>query len=401
MKKGIVLAVQRSPDIDDAPSLATLGPAARGVVRALLLGGPLTRAELARRLGLSPASLTKTARPLLVSGLISEGAALVSEQRGRPGAPLVLDAARHQFIGVKLTADEVFAVRADARGRVDVSQSVQIESTEVTAVVAELVAIVNEIGGDHRIQALGIGLAGEQTRFDDTVRRNHYLGWDQVPLAQLVEEATGIPTVLSGDARALTAGVQWSGPGKGMSELAVLTVGVGIGLGIVLEDKVLSGPSGLVGMIGHHRISDSGPLCELGHRGCASSYLTTAAITAAIGVPHGRVDIDLAQGCALAADGDPVARRVLADAGRALGVIIAQLVNILGLPAVILAGDGLELLSYAEDSMQAALAEHLDPVARRPKVVAFTSGFDEWARGAAVVACQWLLDPPRHRYTRP
>ncbi len=397
----MLFGVQRSPDLVDAPSLATLGPAARGVVQALLVGGPLTRAQLARRLGLSPASLTKTTRPLLISGLISEGIALASERRGRPGAPLVLDAARHQFIGVKLTADEVFAVRADARGSVEASLSAPIESTEVTAVIAKIVALVNEIRDRQQIQALGIGLAGEQTRFDDTVRRNSYLGWDQVPLARMVEEATGIPTVLSGDARALTAGVQWSGPGKGMSEFAVLTVGVGIGLGIVLEDKVLSGPSGLVGMIGHHRISDSGPLCELGHRGCASSYLTTAAITGGIGVPHGRIDLDLAQGCALAAAGDPVALRVLVDAGRALGVIIAHLVNILALPAVILTGDGLELLPYAEDSMQAALAEHLDPVARHPQVVAYTSGFDEWARGAAVVACQWLLDPPPQRYTQP
>lgn len=393
--------MQRGRDSTDAPSLATLGPAARGVVRELLLGGPLSRAELARRLGLSPASLTKTARPLLVSGLVSQGIALVSEQRGRPGAPLVLDASRHQFIGVKITADEVFAVRADARGRVEAGKSARIENMEVAAVVTEIIALVNELGSGYRIQALGIGLAGEQTRFDDTVRRNSYLGWDQVPLARLAEEATGIPTVLSGDARALTAGVQWSGPGKGMSELAVLTVGVGVGLGIVLEDKVLSGPSGQVGMIGHNRVSDSGPLCEIGHRGCASSFLTTAAITGAIGVPHGRTDVDLAQGCALAGQGDPVALRVFADAGRALGVIIAQLVNTLGLPAVILAGDGLDLLTYAEAEMHRSLAEHLDPNARSPQVLTFTSGFDEWARGAAVVACQWLLDPPRHRYTHP
>lgn len=393
--------VQRNFDSTGAPSLATLGPAARSLVRALLLGGPLSRAELARRLGLSPASLTKTARPLLVSGLISQGIALVSEHRGRPGAPLVLDAAQHQFIGVKITADEVFAVRADARGRVEASQSARLASMEVTATVAKIVALVNELRQDQRIQALGIGLAGEQTRFDDTVRRNGYLGWDQVPLARLVEEATGIPTVLSGDARALTAGVQWSGPGQGMSELAVLTVGVGIGLGIVLEDTVLSGPSGQVGMIGHNRVSDSGPLCEAGHRGCASSFLTTAAITGAIGVPHGRADVDLAEACALAASDDPVALRVLADAGRALGVLIAQLVNTLGLPAVILAGDGLDLLNYAEPSMDEALAEHLDPNAHSPQVLVFRSGFDEWARGAAVVACQWLLDPPRHRYTHP
>lgn len=383
------------------PALAALGPAARGVVRELLLGGPLSRAELARRLGLSPASLTKTARPLLVSGLLTEETAHVSDQRGRPGAPLVLDAAQHRFLGVKITAEELFAVRTDARGTVGASRSVRIESREVAPVTTQIVALVNEMARGQRIQALGIGLAGEQTRFDDTVRRNSYLGWDQVPLARLVEEATGIPTVLSGDARALTAGVQWSGPGQGMSEFAVLTVGVGVGLGIVLEDTVLAGPSGLVGMIGHNRISDSGPLCEHGHRGCASSFLTTAAITGAIGVPHGRADLDLAQGCALAADGDPVALRVFADAGRALGVIIAQLVNTLGLPAVILAGDGLDLVRYAEASMQASLAEHLDPNARDPQVLVFTSGFDEWARGAAVVACQWLLDPPRHRYTHP
>src|SRR5699024_10175746 len=149
-----MLGVQGSPDIVDAPSLAALGPAARGVVRALLLGGPLTRAELARRLGRSPASLTTTARPLVVSCLFSEGVALVSEQRGRPGAPLVLDAARHQFIGVKLTADEIFAVRADARGRVEAGQSAQIESAEIPAVLADIVAMVNELGRDQRIQAL-------------------------------------------------------------------------------------------------------------------------------------------------------------------------------------------------------------------------------------------------------
>ncbi|MBK5250533.1 MAG: ROK family transcriptional regulator [Actinomycetales bacterium] len=382
----------------DVPTLDSLGPSARAVVRALLLAGPLSRAELARRLERSPASLTKTTRPLLISGLIREESAPSSESRGRPGAPLVLDASHHRFIGVKVTSDELYAVRADASGQVEATGHRVLADSEEATVVAEIVDLVNEMGETGSIQALGVGLAGQMSRFDHTVRSNTYLGWDQVPLARLLEQATGIPTVLSGDARALTAGVQWSGPGRGMSDFAVLTVGVGVGLGIVLEDRVLAGPTGNVGMLGHNRVSDSGPLCARGHRGCASSFLTTEAITQGIGVPLGRVDVDLATAFALAEAGNEVALRVFRDAGHALGVLIAQLVNILGLPAVILAGDGLGMLAHARPSMDAAIAEHLDPNATAPSVVAFTSGFDEWARGAAVVACQWLLvDPPtRH-----
>lgn len=392
----------------DVPTLGSLGPSARAVVRALLLAGPLSRAELARRLERSPASLTKITQPLLASGLVREESATAtvsekapSESRGRPGAPLVLRASRHLFVGVKVTADELYAVRADASGRVEASVHRVLEDRDPATVVAQIVELVKELGSPGPIQALGIGLAGQMSRFDRTVRANAYLGWDQVPLAQLLEEATGIPTVVSEDARALTAGVQWSGPGRGMSDFAVLTVGVGVGLGIVLEDRVLAGPTGKVGRIGHTRVSDSGPLCSHGHRGCASAFLTTRAITQGIGVPHGRTDVDLDAAYGLAEAGDEVALRVFADAGHALGVLIAQLVNMLGLPAVILAGDGLGMLAHARPAMEVAIAEHLDPNATAPTVVAFTSGFDEWARGAAVVACQWMLVDPPTRHPEP
>ena len=379
----------------DVPRLGSLGLSARAVVRTLLLAGPLSRAELARRLERSPASITKTTQPLVASGLIREDVAQSAESRGRPGAPLVLQAALHRFIGVKVTADEVYAVRTDAAGQVEAAGHRGLADVEESTVVAQIIELVNELRGAGEIQALGVGLAGRMSRFDDTVRANPFLGWDQVPLARVLEQATGIPTVLSEDARALTAGVQWSGPGRGMRDLAVLTVGVGVGLGLVIEDRVLAGPSGSVGRIGHSRVADSGPVCERGHRGCASAFLTTAAITQGIGVPHGRSDLSLDEALALAAEGDAAALRVFADAGLALGVLIAQLANMLGLPAVILAGDGLGMIAHARPAMEAAIAAHLDPHAAPPSVVAFDSGFDEWARGAAVVACQWmLLDPP-------
>jgi predicted NBD/HSP70 family sugar kinase len=378
------------------PSLGSLGPSARAVVRELLVSGPLPRAELARRLHLSPASLTKTTRPLLDSGTIQQVDAPHADSRGRPGTPLALNADRHQFVGLKVTSDELFAVRADALGRVRQTGHRTITSKDVEVVVDLIIDLVNELRAHHPVHAVGVGLAGLMHRFDDTVRNNGYLGWNDVPLASMLHSKTGVPAVVSGDVRALTAGVQWSGPGRGLPHFAVVTVGVGIGLGTVLDGQVFAGAAGNAGLVGHLRISDSGPLCPLGHRGCAASFLTTAAITHGIGVPLGLPDLTLTDACSLAAEGNDLARRVFDDAGHALGILIAEVVNLFGVPMVVLAGDGLAMLEHAAPAMNRALTEHLNRWATPPKVEVFSSDFDEWARGAAVVACQWLLvAPPR------
>ncbi|WP_165962728.1 ROK family transcriptional regulator [Occultella glacieicola] len=374
-------------------SFASLRPSTRAVVRELLRVGPLSRAELARRLDLSPASLTKLTRPLVNSGLVREESA-PSARPGRPGAPLVMDVARHRFLGIKITGDELWAVATDAGGAVQKAVHRALLGTDVETVTGQIVEVMNELDPDGSAQALGVGLAGRMLHFDDTVRDNGYLGWDDVPLARMITDATGVPTVLSGDARALTAGVQWSGPGRGYDDFAVVTIGVGIGVGLVLGGQVRAGGHGTAGHVGHTPITESGPLCELGHRGCAAAVLNAAAITGAVGVPHGRADLDLADVVALADAGDPAAVRALEDAGRALGTLIAVIVNLLDLPAVILAGDGLGIMPTARPAMAAALAEHLDPGTRAPRVEEFDSTFDEWARGAAVVACQWVLAAP-------
>lgn len=377
-------------------SLGTLSSTSRAVVRELLTSGPLPRATLARRLGLSPARLTKVTRPLLDSAVIYEDATAPNKTPGRPGTPLAVHAPRYAFAGFKITGDTLYGTRVDAEGRVQRAKSITLESTDSSHVVDLIIDLVKELGEEQPLQAIGIGSAGTMRRYDDRVRRNQYLGWDDVPLAEILTAKTGLPTVISGDIRALTVGVQWSGPGQGHSDFAVVTIGVGIGLGMVIDDQVHAGTHGTAGMIGHTRVSEAGPLCELGHRGCASAYLNADSILAAISVPHGITDLDLDGACRLADRGDPVAQRVLSDAGRALGVLIAQVVNVLGLDTVILAGDGLVILEHLSQELNSALRDHLDPWGTVPHLETFHSDFDEWARGAAVLSCQWLLvDPPK------
>lgn len=375
-------------------SVGALSATARATLRELLVRGPLHRAELSRLLGLSAASLTKATQELLEYGYIAESSAVRGITRGRPGAPLSLAPGRIQFIGAKVTADAVFAVRVDALGTVLDSRHHNLEATEVDTVRAVIVQLVNEMAHDNPVQAVGIGTAGQMSRFDDHVRQNEYLGWDLVPLAAMVESECDVPTIISADVRALTAGVQWWGPGRAWHDFAVVTIGVGVGLCAVVEGRALAGPHGGASLVEHLRIGDSGGLCELGHRGCVSAFLTTAAITHAVTAVHGE-PVTLAGVCALADGGDPVAQRVLADAGRALGAVIANAANLFDLQGVVVTGDGLPIMAHAMATMTAELTERLDRKAHLPQLELLDSDFDEWARGAALVACQWLLlEPP-------
>lgn len=380
----------------DRLPFAAHGHSARAVIRDLLVNGPMPRAELARRLRLSPAALTRVTRELLQTAAIRESGTIAAGTGGRPGTPLEVAVEEHQMVGVKVTGDGVFAVRTDALGRVQAARRGELRSTTPDDTTAAIVDLVNEVAEDAPVEALGIGVAGAMTRFDDRVRHSLYLGWDDVPLASVLEQATGLPTVISNDVRALTAGVHWSGPARGQDDFAVVTTGVGIGLGLVVEGRTIAGVAGRAGMIAHLRLDGAGPVCDQGHRGCVAAYLTTAAITRAVAVAHGDPAMTLERVCALADDGDPAAQRALADAGSALGALVAELVNTLDLPTVILAGDGMPAITRARAELDRSVAQRLDRNALPPVIELLVSDFDEWARGAAVVACQWLLlDGPR------
>ncbi|MGW4637093.1 ROK family transcriptional regulator [Sphaerisporangium sp. NPDC004334] len=366
--------------------------ATRAVFVELLVHGPMSRAEVARRLDLSPSALTKVAKPLLDAGYLMEQSSDGQRGVGRPSQPLQVDASRLSFIGIKLTADELFAVRADMSAVIQDQFSTPLAGHGVDTIVEQIVEVVRRLTGAHReVAGVGISLAGTATPGDPVVGTSPFLGWNQVPLAQLVEEAVGIPTVIDNDVRALTAAQQWFGEGVGRSSFALLTVGAGIGCGLVLGGRVVTGRSGATGMIGHLAIDDRGPLCERGHRGCARAYATSTAIRRTMAITLDRPDLTLDDCLELARRGQPVARRVLDDAGRALGQVIATVANIIGPELVILSGEAVHMYPLCADALHAALTEHTHWTSTPVPVTVKPFTFAEWARGAAVSALQHLL----------
>ena len=369
-----------------------LSEASRAVLVDLLVHGPQSRADLARRSGLSPASLTRMIRTFVETGTVSESEAASTQRMGRPSQPMDVNVDLAHLIGIKLSADQFDTVSTDLRAKALTQSVIPIPDSRPDVVIASMADhIAAATAADPLISAVGVSLAGPVSPRSDDVHTSPFLGWSEVPLVSLLEQATGLPVVVENDVRALTAAEHWFGAAAGCTDFVLITIGTGVGCGVVVNDRLVDGINGGSGQVGHLPISDGGPLCERGHRGCARSYLASSSITRQVSATLGR-PVDYAQVLALAAAGEPVSGRVVAEACRALGTLIGMVVSVTAPAKVILSGEGVPLA-----------AAHLGAVADRVRevqhwtlpdvpieVAPFT--FTEWARGAAVIALRHQLD---------
>ena len=366
-----------------------IGDSARAVVEALLVAGPLSRADLSRRLALSPGALTKITRPFVDAGFLVELQGEAAGSLGRPSMPLDLDAEFAHFVGIKLTSDALYGVFTDARANVlDQQERVLDDMSVENAVrtIAEVVASFRATRGAP--EGIGICLSGNASRDDSSVRNSPFLHWSGVPLADLVRDATGLPTVLENDVRALTAAEQWFGESADLDSFALLTFGAGIGCGMVTNGMQIEGLHGASGLIGHTPIDERGPLCYAGHRGCAHAFATIGGVTRSISAAHAVTQLSFDECVELVKQGDPVAKRVFDEAGSAIGALVALVINLLGPQKVFISGEGALMYELGAEAAKARLHELLHWTASEVPIVVQPFGFGEWARGAAVVAVQ-------------
>jgi predicted NBD/HSP70 family sugar kinase len=248
----------------------------------------------------------------------------------------------------------------------------------ITAGIAERRADRPGIAG----VGIGIGGAVEGNRI---VRHVPALGWDEIELADEIGARTGLPVSVDNDVRALAQGEHWFGPGRGCSSLAVITVGVGVGCAVVVDDQLVEGRRGLAAQIDHWTLDPDGPGCVHGHRGCADTLLTSGRISArATEALHRSVSFE--QCVALAAAGDPTATTIIADAADHLGLLTARVADLLAPERILITGDGIDFVLQAEDRLRAALTRHRSYLADADEVRLSRSDFFDWARGAAAVA---------------
>ena len=391
--------------MEDSPSLTLNGEASSGwlpqadrsraVALEVLIHGPLSRTEIARRLDLSQPSLTRLSAPLLAAGLLVEGEDQNGGRAGRPSRPLdVVPGSRH-FVGVKLTGDEALGVVTDLRANVVEFASRRLpghDPQQVADVVAELITQLST--AVPVVTAVGVGLGGLVTD-QALVVRAPFLGWSNVPLSAMLRERTGYPTVVDNDLVAFTEAEHWFGAGRGLQRFAVLTIGAGVGYGVVIHDRIVLGPDSGIGLVGHWPLQSYGPVCPEGHRGCAQALLAIPSITKAVSTVLDR-PLTYDQCLDLAEAGDPAARRIIDEAGRGLGRLIAA-VGALTVPElIVLGGEGVHLANVAADAVQEGIRQERDPRASALNTHVLESDTTQWCRGAAVLAIQtYVLSEPR------
>jgi predicted NBD/HSP70 family sugar kinase len=372
-------------------------PAASLVFTTVLSHGPLTRAEVARRTRLSAAAVTKAVRPLMELGYVveepSEGA---RSALGRPANPVRVHAGRAFFIGVKVTGDEIIAVLADLCCRVRVARHLALTNREPEAVLASITALVQELlaeadGFGAPVRGLGIAVSGDVDRADGVVRYSPFLEWRDVPLAEIIGTATGLPVTVDNDVRALTVAEQWFGAGVGLSSFALVTVGAGVGCGLVVHGRVVSGAHGVAGEIGHLSIDPLGPRCHCGNNGCVEAIAADPAILREVREVTGKPVATAAEALELARGGDPGAREVYARAGQAIGRAIGSVVNLFGPQRVIISGEGLAAYDLFAEGVRDAFAASAFGTAAQCDVMTRPLPFEEWARGAAATAIQSFI----------
>lgn len=371
---------------DQEGAWPTLHGLPRELAREVLVRGPLQRRQLAARFHVSPATLTRTVSPLLASGVLIELDDPEAKGLGRPARLLDVPARTHTFVGIKLTDSTLHAVLTDLRATIRTSQSRPLTARSPEAVADAIAALVLELDAGRDATAVGISFGGV-TLDGRTVVRAPFLQWHDVALAEMVEERTGLPTVLENDLVALTRAEHWFGEGSLVQSFAILTIGIGVGYGLVVHDQVVNHRDMGVGLVGHHPLDPNGPVCPQGHHGCAKAMLTTTGISSQVSIAHGR-GIEYDEVLALARTGDAIATEVLRSAGLALGRLVAAVANFAMPERIFLSGEGIELAVVAWDSVRVGLERDRDPAASPVDVVVQPYDSDQWARGAAAIAVQ-------------
>ena len=380
------------------PEADAVAPAVTAVFTAVLTEGPLSRVALARRLDLSSAAVTKAARPLIEMGYLEELAATERSGpgAGRPASPLAIRADREFFVGVKITGDELIGVVCDLRAQVLTSAHRRLPVPGVDDVLTQLGELVDDLldgPGDYRARTrrLGLAVSGDVDHSTGLVRYSPFLRWHDVLLRERAEKITGLTVTVENDVKALTTAEHWFGEGVGAESFALVTVGAGIGCGLVVGGRLVSGSHGVAGEIGHVSIDVNGPACHCGSRGCVEAIAGTDAIVRQAREAAGRPELTFEDAVALARAGDAAAGAVFARAGDAIGSGIAAVANLVGPARIVVSGEGLSAYDLFEPHIRAGFQRQAFGAAADCPLSIRPLPFEEWARGAATVSIKALV----------
>jgi predicted NBD/HSP70 family sugar kinase len=391
------------------PLSETMRPLRQQVFDRIRAAGQIARVQLAKELGVSPASVTTLTGELIDMGLIEEIAAPRDGEsgRGRPAVALGVRASAHLVAGLKVSDRDMSAVIVDFSGRLiaDHHADRQPRSMTLTELVDAIEGLLNSVcqkAGTARSDLSGVGVAlpGHIDSAAGVALWSSVLRERNVPAVAAIASRLGLPVHIDNDANLCALAELWFGAGRSRSDFAVVTIEYGLGMGLVINHRLYRGAQGLGMELGHTKVQLDGALCRCGQRGCLEAYvadyaLAREATTALDWTNKGgqSMSILLESLYDHAKAGNQSARSIFRRAGRYLALGLANVVNLFDPALIILSGERMRFdYLYAADTLAEMKAHTLNTGRPLPPIEIHAWGEMLWAHGAAAMALSALTD---------
>ena len=314
------------------------------ILELLRASGPLSRAALARELGLSPTTASSIVSDLVTGGFAEESQAPARGGRGRPGRLVRLATPPGVIVGADIGRRHLQVALARRDGGVLAERFVDLPAGQHRATTTEMVlSVVDELfveaGHDRSdLLAVGIGLPGpieQETQFIATgTILPEWVGYD---LVSVLRAELGVPVSLDNDANLGVLGETSHGAARGARHVYYVKVATGVGSGMILGGALHRGAGGTAGELGHTSIQLDGRVCRCGGRGCLETEASVPALLEMLAPTLGE-DIDLPRVLELAAQGNRACLRAITDVGHSVGRALSTVCNLLNPEVIVIGG---------------------------------------------------------------
>jgi glucokinase-like ROK family protein len=357
------------------------------VLDAVVKHAPLSRAQISEKTGLNKATVSSLVQDLIDSHLVIENGPGQSSG-GRKPVMLLFNGTAGYAVGIDLGVNYIRGLLVDLEGNVIAEHQSSLKQQHAEQALAQLMACIEQLiqlapESPYGVVGIGVGVPGI---VDDkgTILFAPNLKWRQVALQEQLEAAFNIPVTIDNEANAGAQGEQKYGAGRGIPNQIYVSVGIGIGTGIILNKELYKGASGFSGELGHLSIEYDGKPCSCGNRGCWELYASENALlerAEQLGFEN------LEELLLAATHGDERVISLIRSIGDYLGAGIANIVNVFNPNVVIIGNRMSRAAEWLKPAVQAAVDQRTLPYHREHLQILFAELQDQSAvRGAAYYA---------------
>jgi len=368
----------------------------RLVLRTIYELNPISRAEVSRTTGLTAPTVSEAVADLLEQGLIEE-TGLGSSTGGKRPTLLQVQSNSHHLIGLDLAKVDFRGAIINLRGEIQQRSEVPLSGRRGEAALALVFELLDGLvaSANRPLLGIGIGAPGLINAANGIIRKAVNVEWHDLHLADLLRARYGLPVYLANDCQVAVLAEHLFGLPSSYESLVVISIGHGVGSGIIVNGKLLNGNPYGAGEIGHLKVTSQGELCHCGNTGCLETVTNTQAILRRLSA-HTRSSPQALEGLSedanlellkqLCSDGDVNALQAIRETGHYLGIAAASIVSILGTCRILFAGSvtcfGKPLLDAVREEM---ISRCIGPVSSETEIGYTSVGTDIVLRGASVL----------------